>query len=53
MYYTPLGFLANWAKSVMLTFQNGAKLDRVHYKKYLVKMTTHAWLLEFQGSLNR
>ena len=24
-----------------------------HCKKYLVKMTTSAWLLQFQGSLNR
>ena len=25
----------------------------VHCKNYLVKMTTSAWLLQFQGSLNR
>ena len=24
-----------------------------HCKKYLVKMTASAWLLQFQGSLNR
>ena len=25
----------------------------IHCKKYLVKMTTSAWLLQFQGLLNR
>ena len=47
-------------KHVLTTAQSGYPGCRqteetvvMHCKKYLVKMTTSAWLLQFQGSLNR
>ena len=34
------------------TFMVWFEIDIYHCKRYLVKMNTSAWLLQFQGSLN-